>query len=168
MHTITLDNSIPRTYKNNGQHAEQVFRYTLTGRIISADNIPHDIEADVLDYQVKSPRCTVCTGTYDIAAYVRNDAAHRFAFVNKACSVAYIMTAAEWIEFASRFCYKSQESGGKNGDAVKVRLLDESARMREYLNRQPQPGRPLRWAPNRKIFEKSIDKPGLLCYNRLR
>lgn len=39
MYTVQLK-SIARTYKNNGQHAEQVARFTLTGKIEQADNKP--------------------------------------------------------------------------------------------------------------------------------
>ena len=58
MEKITLK-ALERTYKNNGQHAEQVFRYTMCGKVCKADNREG---ADYQDIQIKSSRATVCKG----------------------------------------------------------------------------------------------------------
>ena len=60
MTTINLK-TINRMYKNNGQHAEQTARFTLTGKIEKADNRPHNLGGDIGNLQVKSARATVCT-----------------------------------------------------------------------------------------------------------
>ena len=130
MTTITL-NPIERTYKNNGQHAEQVMRFTLTGEIAKADNVPHTEGGDVLDIQIKSAKATVCKG-YDIEAYLALDGANRYAYVTSDFAKAYVMSKAEWIEFVNAFGTKTREST-KNGGAPKIQLLSESKRMLDWF-----------------------------------
>ena len=132
MEKITL-NHITRTYKNNGQHAEQVFRFTLTGEIVKADNKPAWLCGDCLDIQVKSARATVCKGN-DLDAYLKMDAANRYAYVNADFTTAYIMDKVEWKTFAEKFATLTRESG-KNGGAEKMRLGHETREMREWLER---------------------------------
>lgn len=131
MTTIKLNNSIERTYKNNGQHAEQVMRFTLTGEICKADNLRHDLGGDVLDIQVKSAKASVCKG-YDLDAYLAVDGASRYAYVTKDFTTAYIMNRNEYKEFVSEFGARTHESH-KNGGGEKIRLLDESKRMLEWF-----------------------------------
>lgn len=131
MTKIELNNNIERQYKNNGQHAEQIVRFTLTGEICKADNLRHDLGADVLDIQVKSAKATVCKGR-DLDAYLAIDGSARYAYVVKDFSVAYIMTRSEYKEFVAEFGTLTRESA-KNGGAEKIRLLDESKRMRAWL-----------------------------------
>ena len=131
MTTITLNNNIERTYKNNGQHAEQVIRFTLTGEICKADNLRHDLGGDVLDIQVKSAKASVCRGR-DLDAYLAVDGAHRYAYVTKDFATAYIMNRDEYKEFVHEFGYITREST-KNGGREKIQLLDESKRMREWF-----------------------------------
>ena len=78
MKKITLE-QIERTYKNNGQHAEQIVRYTLTHKIQKADNREG---CDIYDIQIKSSRATVCKGT-DTDNYIDNDNANYYYYVNK-------------------------------------------------------------------------------------
>ena len=132
MTKITMK-SITRVYKNNGQHAEQVFRFTLTGSVCKADNTPAEVSGDCGDIQVKSARATVCKGL-DIDAYLAADAAERYAYVTKDFTTAYLMSKAEWKAFIVRFgapCYESKENGG----AVKIRIGRETKEVREWLER---------------------------------
>ena len=131
MTTIKLNNSIARTYKNNGQHAEQVMRFTLTGEIVKADNLPHTLGGDVLDIQIKSAKATVCKG-FDIDAYLALDGANRYAYVTRDFATAYVMDRAEYAAFVKEFGSRTHESA-KNGGGEKIRLLDESKRMLDYL-----------------------------------
>ena len=124
---------IERNYKNNGQHAEQIFRFTLTGKIEKADNKPFTAGGDCGIYQVKSARATICKGT-NIAEHIAKDGAEMYAYVTADFSNAYIMNPTEWLEFASKFGTITTESE-KNGGTVKIRLKSESAEMREYLAR---------------------------------
>lgn len=125
--------SIARVYKNNGQHAEQVFRFTVTGEIVKADNKPAELGGDCFDIQIKSARATVCKGR-DIDAYLALDAAQRYAYVNADFTVAYIMSKAEWKAFVLAFGTVCRESA-KNGGAEKIRLGHETKAMREWLER---------------------------------
>lgn len=121
---------IERTYKNNGQHLEQVFRFNLTGNIEKADNIPHDKGTDFLHYSIKSARATVCKGT-DLVAYLDTDKATEFVYITKDL-VAYIMSKTEYIDFVNEFGTVTTESE-KNGGKEKIRLGHETARMLEWL-----------------------------------
>lgn len=131
MTILALDNSITRTYTNKGQHAEQVMRYTLTGKIEKADNKPHTLGGDCLDIQIKTAKATVCKG-FDLDKYLDMDGAKRYAYVLADFSKAVIMSRTEWTEFVNTFAYKAKESA-KNGGGDKLRLLSESKRMIEWL-----------------------------------
>lgn len=122
---------LPRQYKNNGQHAEQIGRYTLTGEVCKADNKPFTAGGDCGDIQIKSARATVCRGT-DIKAHITMDGAKRYGYVNASFTVMYLMNADEWLEFASLFGTVTRESQ-KNGGAVKMRLKAEGKEMTEWL-----------------------------------
>lgn len=123
--------SIERYYKNNGQEAERVARFTLTGELAKADNLAHNLGADCLDIQIKSARATVCKGT-DLEAYLNLDASNRFGYVTADFKVMYIMSRAEYTEFVNLFGTITKESG-KNGGAEKIRLKHESKDMIEWL-----------------------------------
>lgn len=130
MTTITLA-TIDRLYKNNGQEAERVFRFTMTGELAKADNIRHDAGTDCGEYQVKSARATICRGT-DLAAYVATEKATKFAYINADFTTAYIMSREEYIAFATEFGTVTTESE-KNGGAKKIRLKHETSTMLNYL-----------------------------------
>ena len=125
--------TIEREYKNNGQEAERVFRFAMTGEIAKADNLAHNLATDCLNYQVKSARATVCRGT-DIEAYVATEVATEFAYVSADFATAYIMSKAEYIEFVKQFGTVTTESA-KNGGHRKIRLKAEGKEMREWLAR---------------------------------
>ena len=124
--------TIERTYKNNsGQHAEQVARFTLTGEICKADNLPHDCGGDIGNLQVKSSKATVCKGT-DLQAYLNKDGATSWGYVTADFATMFVMDRAEWVAFVEEFGYVTYESK-KNGGAAKIRLREESRKMREWL-----------------------------------
>lgn len=127
---------IDRTYKNNGQHLEQVVRYNLTGKLEKADNLHYDKFADVLDIQIKSARATVCKGT-NLNEYLKNDKAKRYLYIT-ADLQGYIMTKQEFILFCQTFGYITRESQ-KNGNALKIRLKSESKKLIEWLDSKVQP-----------------------------
>jgi hypothetical protein len=130
MRTIIMQANFISDYKNHGQASQQLFAYTLTGERQKADNIPHDKGADVLHYQVKSARATVCKGT-DIKAYLATDMAIEYAYIAKN-GIAYIMSRTEYIEFVEVFGTVTREST-KNGGAEKIRLKSESLALLAYL-----------------------------------
>lgn len=122
---------IERTYKNNGQHAEQVARFTLTGVIEKADNKPAEQGGDCGDIQIKSARATVCKGN-DIRKHLENDGANRYGYVTKDFDLMFLMNRTEYTEFVDKFGTLTRESE-KNGGAEKIRLKSESRAMREWL-----------------------------------
>ena len=131
---MTTINLLPiaREYKNNGQHAEQVFRFTLAALAFTKiDVLRHDLGADCLDIQIKSARATVCKRT-DLDAYLAMDAAKRYAYVTSDFAKAYVMDRTEWKAFATRFGTVTRESA-KNGGSEKIRLGHETNEMREWL-----------------------------------
>lgn len=122
-----------RQYKNAGQHAEQAFRFTMTGTLFKADNLPHTLGGDCGNIQIKSARATVCKGT-DLDAYLAIDGAERYAYITEDFQTAYIMSREEYREFVKAFGTVTREST-KNGGAEKIRLKHESKEMREWLER---------------------------------
>ena len=126
--------ALAREYANNGQHAEQVFRYALTGARKSADNTPASVAPDVLDFQIKSARATVCKGL-DLDEYLARDTATRYAYVTADFLTAYVMDKREWREFCQTFGTITRESD-KNGGALKIRLRYETPIMREWLDKR--------------------------------
>ena len=123
---------IARVYSNNGQHAEMLARYTLTGDAGRADNIPATAAGDCGDIQIKSARATICKGL-SIASHLAQDAAKRYAFVSLSENALYLMSKSEYENFAETFKTATTESA-KNGGAVKLRLKSESKAMLDYLN----------------------------------
>ena len=132
MKAITLTD-IERTYTNNGQHLEQVFRYNLTGKIEKADNLAHDKGTDLFHYSIKSARATVCKGT-DLESYLDTDKATEFVYITKALT-AYIMSKTEYIDFVKTFGTVTKEST-KNGGMEKIRLGHETAKLLEWFTKQ--------------------------------
>ena len=130
MTAITMA-TIKRVYKNNGQHAEQVFRYTMNGCICKADNTPATMSGDCEDIQIKSARATICKGK-DIASHLATDKAERYAYITADFKTAYIMSKIEYLTFATVFATLTKESP-KNGGAEKLRFKSESRAMLEWL-----------------------------------
>ena len=130
MERITLA-TIERTYKNDGQHKEQVARFTLTGQICKADNLPHDCGGDIGNLQVKSSKATICKGT-DLLSYLNEDGATAWGYVNADASEMFVMDKVEWMAFCEAFGYVTYESE-KNGGGAKMRLKAESKKMMAWL-----------------------------------
>ena len=130
MTAITMA-TIKRVYKNNGQHAEQVFRYTMSGCICKADNTPATVSGDYEDIQIKSARATICKGK-DIASHLTTDKAERYAYITADFKTAYIMSKIEYLTFATLFATLTKESL-KNGGTEKLRFKSESKAMLEWL-----------------------------------
>ncbi len=130
MTTFKINYGFERVYANNGQHQEQAVRFTLTGEIVKADNLPHDLGADVLNYQVKSARATVCKGT-DIEAYLDRDASTAYIYATEE-GIAYVMSREEYTEFVKTFGTVTRDSS-RNGGGEKIRLKHESETMRGWL-----------------------------------
>ena len=117
-------------YHNHGQNAEQSIRFHLTGEILKADNVRFDKGADILNFQVKSAKATICKGT-DLEKYLDLDASTAYIYATRN-GIAYIMERAEYIAFVNTFGYVTRESE-KNGGAEKIRLRDESKKMLAWL-----------------------------------
>jgi len=130
MTTIKLQ-TINRMYKNNGQHAEQVARFTLTGEIEKADNKPAWMGGDCLNIQIKSARATICKGD-DLMKHLETDGANRYGYVTSDFTKMYLMNRAEYIEFVNKFGTVTRDSE-KNGGGKKIRLKSESRAMREWF-----------------------------------
>ena len=136
MTTITLT-TIERTYKNNGQHAEQTLAYALTGEVRAHDNIPFDKGSDIPEYHmsVKSSKASLMSGNRCesqtkegiIAEFIAKSASTCFAYVVADFSVAYVMDGNEFAEFCTEFGSLTREST-KNGGKAKVQLRAESAK----------------------------------------
>ena len=122
---------IDRQYKNNGQHCEQRFIYTLSGELRKADNKPYTTGGDYGDIQIKSARATICKGT-DLTKHLKEDGANRYAYVVDELDIAYLMNTAEYFDFCTNFGYITRESQ-KNGGAEKIVLKHESKALLRWL-----------------------------------
>ena len=128
--TATQYLNIKSEYKNNGQRLEQIARFNLTGELAKADNRKATECGDCNGYQIKSARATICKGT-DLATHIENDAAIGYIYIT-AELVAYTMSKAEYLEFATQFATLTKESA-KNGGAEKLRFKSESKALLEWL-----------------------------------
>ena len=130
MYTIKLK-PLKRTYKNSGQHAEQVVKYNLLGTIEKADNTPYYKSGDINDLQIKSARATICKGL-NLLEHLEKDKATNYGYVIKDFSKMFVMNREEYVEFVTIFGTITRESE-KNGGAEKIRLKSESRAMIEWL-----------------------------------
>ena len=117
-------------YKNHGQDAEQSVRFTLTGEILKADNLRHDLGTDCLNYQIKSARATVCKGA-DLEAYLNLDASTAYIYADNN-GTAWVMSKEEYTLFCKEFVTATHESPA-NGGGAKLRLKSESSKMMAWL-----------------------------------
>lgn len=117
-------------YTNKGQNAEQSVRFALTGKIEKADNLPHHLGGDCLNFQIKSARATICKGL-DLKAYLDLDGATAYIYATQS-GVAYLMSREEYERFCGEFATATTESQ-KNGGGVKLRLKSESKAMLDWL-----------------------------------
>ena len=141
MYTITIK-QIERFYANCGMHAEQSLAFTLTDEIRTHDKVRFDMGSDIPEYHmsVKSSGASLMSGrlcTRDtkegiIEEFVARSASSLFAYVVADFSVAYVMTGAEFAKFCMAFSGLCRESQ-KNGGLPKVKLHNESQKMRNWL-----------------------------------
>lgn len=144
MTTITMT-TIERTYKNNGQHAEQALAYTLTHEIRKHDHVAYDKGSDIPEFHmsVKSSKASLMSAKFCesenksdiIAQFVTKSASTRFAYVVADFSKAYVMDGNEFAQFCELFSNTTRESS-KNGGGVKVQIYAESAKMLRWLEGQ--------------------------------
>ena len=124
-------------YKKAGQQGEVIAAFTSDGLIIEPDpNTPHYIAGDYTSpkygqVQVKTPRATVCEGSYNIEEYIAVDKADMFAYVVKSQEWVVFFTRSEWVEFVKLFSVKCLAS---DGITPKLRLDHETAMMLMWLD----------------------------------
>lgn len=117
-------------YNNVGQQAEVNLSYTLTGKPKRADNRKGG--ADVLGYQVKTYRATLCQGTDVNAILEEYKDAERFAFVDNEDATWYDMSKEEFLTFARLFA-RAERNSAKNGGTMKLRLNGQRTAQRAWL-----------------------------------
>jgi hypothetical protein len=107
----------------------------MYGQDPKADNKPAgaDIIIDGQALQIKSARATVCHGHAVEAIATEYAEADGFLFIDTATYTGYVMTSAEFIEFAREFAEPTRESGGKNGRGAKMRLNRRFSAQTAYL-----------------------------------
>lgn len=127
--SIRMNYEFPKGY-NDGNKAEYAFSMHMLGYARKLDNVPAYKAGDVLDYQVKSSHCSVCSGT-NLQDHLQKDAANRYAYVC-ADGTVYIMTKVEYATFVSAFSSIERDSK-KNGGKEKIRLKHESKKMLRWL-----------------------------------
>lgn len=120
-------------YANHGQNAEQSVRMELTGELCKADNLPHHLGGDCLNFQIKSARATICKGL-DLKAYLDMDGATAYIYADKD-GTAWVMDRAEYTAFCTEFATATYESQ-QNGGGEKLRLKSESSKMMAWLKAQ--------------------------------
>lgn len=116
-------------YKNHGNNAEYACG-AFYGVEATPNNRSHKLGGDVLGFQVKSARATVCEGL-DFSAYLAEDAADSFIYVTKSFK-GYVMSRSEYAEFINQFAAPALSSK-KNGEKPVLRLRHESRKMLEWL-----------------------------------
>ena len=131
---------IKRQYKNNGQHAEQLADYALTGQIRKADRVPFDKGSDIpeLEASVKSARFTLAstlkgeTFEEQLEDYFSRTASKVAVYVSLQLETAFVMDMEEFRAFIETFC-KLQRSSSKNGGRQVIRMGTETKKVQEWL-----------------------------------
>ena len=130
---------IERTYKNHGQHCEQMLAYTITGEIRKHDSKRFDVDSDIPEIKcsVKSARFTLSqrangeTKEEQIDDFFARSASKRYAYVTKDYK-AVMMEKEEFKEFLIRFCSITTASQKCGGMKV-LKMRSESKAVRAYL-----------------------------------
>jgi hypothetical protein len=131
---------IKRQYKNNGQHAEQLADYALTGQIRKADHVPFDKGSDIpeLEASVKSARFTLAstlqgeTFKEQLEDYFTRTASKLAVYVSLELEAAFLMDMEEFRTFIETFC-KLQRSSSKSGGKPVIRMGTETKKVKEWL-----------------------------------
>ena len=138
MRYIKTNSKIPYTrlynYKNVGQDIEQSIRYTVTGKICKADNIPCTQSGDLRDCQIKSSGGRVCKGT-NIQQHIQQDKAKRYIY-GALNDFAYVLTKEQYYQFVQLFSRITTDSTKEKN--VITRLKDENKSMIEWLEKTIQ------------------------------
>lgn len=140
--TVIQALEINRTYTNNGQHAQQVVDFTLTGNIRKADNHKWDADSDIpeLNMSVKSARFTLAyslngeTKEEKIADYFNRVKSTSWAYMTNE-GVIYIMNRVEFYAFLM-FCTALQKSSSSNGGHYTIKQNHETQKIRDWLKAQ--------------------------------
>ena len=134
MTTITITRGSILYPHNAGQQAQADLR-RMFGQDPKADNLRAgaDITISGRGFQVKSARATVCHGHAVEAIATEYAEADGFLFIDLTTYIGYVMTHAEFIEFAREFAEPTRESGGKNGRGAKMRLNRKFSAQTAYL-----------------------------------
>ena len=111
--------SAPSNY-NRGQALEWRIRYELTGATARADNRKGCEGADCNGYQIKSPK----------ASLIDNDKCNGYIFALENDNGFYVMSRAEFKQFADLFSYLDHDS---RSHKAKRRIKNDSKIMRNYL-----------------------------------
>ena len=117
-------------YKNIGQRAEYLHALELTGKACKASNARGG--ADVLTYQVKTFRATVCKGSDLDNFFTEYADAARVAFVDEENALWYDLSKEEFRAFIGLFAEPDNESH-KNGSTPKFRLNRQYKAQRNWL-----------------------------------
>lgn len=117
---LTTCPTCPTGY-NKGEQTEWNIGYALTGTPSERNNKPAQNGGDVLDWQVKSPKCTL-TGRDNCKGYI-------FGFAD--ADFFYEMSHEEFAEFIENFGYLDKDSRTKK---EKTRIKSDSKKMREWLD----------------------------------
>ena len=139
MTTIQLV-QIDRTYKNHGQHCEQLLAYNLTGEIRTHDSKRFDKASDIpeFDCSVKSEGFTLSqklvntTKETQIEEFFNRSVSKQYAYVTADYQTAVIMDKAEFKTFLILFCSMTKASQKCGGMPV-LKMRSESRAVRAYL-----------------------------------
>ena len=131
---------IERTYKNHGQHCEQMFAYTITGEIRKHDSKRFDVDSDIPEIKcsVKSAGFTLSqrvngeTKEEQIADFFNRSVSKVYAYVTKDFQTAVMMNKTEFEYFLREFCSMTTASQKCGGMKV-LKMRCESKAVRAYL-----------------------------------
>ena len=112
-------------YTNKGMILEWRIGYELTGTPSKANKRKGTECADVLGYQVKSPKASI----------IDNDNCDAYIFGFASEDFYYILTKDEMRAFLADNSYMDTGSKASNGKQRKVRVRDDSAKMRNWFRK---------------------------------
>ena len=130
---------IERTYKNHGQHKEQMVAFAVTGEIRKHNRIRFDIESDIpeISASVKSAKFTLSqrvngeTKEEQITDFFNRTVSKTYIYVSNDFK-AVIMNPNEFKEFLEKFCTLTTASQKCGGMKV-LKMRSETNEVRQYL-----------------------------------
>ena len=131
---------IEHTYKNHGQHCEQLLAYNVTGEIRTHDSKRFDKDSDIpeIHCSVKSKGFTLSqklngtTKEEQIADFFNRSASEVYAYVSSDCNTAVFMDKVEFETFLFQFCSMTRASEKCGGMPI-LKMRSESKAVRAYL-----------------------------------